>query len=151
MKASSDNLGKLVEATSNLKLLLLSATPMFDSYSEIIWILNLLLLNDKRYPVSEREIFTLKGEFQTKKGEEVGKQLLIRKATGYVSYVRGENPFTFPYRIWPQQALNPQSLFALKQDGIWEYPQYQINGADIIQPIELIDLVINHIGDYKTR
>ena len=44
VKASSDNLGKLVEATSNLKLLLLSATPMFDSYSEIIWILNLLLL-----------------------------------------------------------------------------------------------------------
>jgi len=75
--ASSDNLGKLVEATVNLKLLLLSATPMFDSYSEIIWILNLLLLNDKRYPVSEREIFTLKGEFQTKKGEQVGRDLLI--------------------------------------------------------------------------
>jgi hypothetical protein len=149
VKASSDNLGKLVEATSNLKLLLLSATPMFDSYSEIIWILNLLLLNDKRYPISEREIFTLKGEFQTRKGEEVGKQLLIRKATGYVSYVRGENPFTFPYRIWPQQALNPQSLFTLKQDGIWDYPQYQINGADIIQPIELIDLVINHVGEYQ--
>jgi len=149
VKASSDNLGKLVEATSNLKLLLLSATPMFDSYSEIIWILNLLLLNDKRYPINEREIFTLKGEFQTSKGEEVGKQILIRKATGYVSYVRGENPFTFPYRIWPQQALNPQSLFTLKTDGIWEYPQYQINGADIIQPIELIDLVINHVGEYQ--
>ena len=118
VKTSSDNLGKLVEATVNLKLLLLSATPMFDSYSEIIWILNLLLLNDKRYPVSEREIFTLKGEFQTKKGEQVGRDLLIRKATGYVSYVRGENPFTFPYRIWPQQALNPQSLFTLKNDGI---------------------------------
>jgi hypothetical protein len=149
VKASSDNLGKLVEATSNLKLLLLSATPMFDSYSEIIWILNLLLLNDKRYPVSEREIFTMKGEFQTRKGEQVGKNLLMRKATGYISYVRGENPFTFPYRIWPQMALNPQSLFTLKQDGIWNYPEYQINGADIIQPIELIDLVINQIGDYQ--
>jgi len=85
VKASSDNLGKLVEATSNLKLLLLSATPMFDSYSEIIWILNLLLLNDKRYPITEREVFTLKGEFQTQKGEQAGKDLLIRKATGYVS------------------------------------------------------------------
>ena len=85
VKASSDNLGKLVEATSNLKLLLLSATPMFDSYSEIIWILNLLLLNDKRYPITEREVFTLKGEFQTQKGEQTGKDLLIRKATGYVS------------------------------------------------------------------
>jgi len=149
VKASSDNLGKLVEATSNLKLLLLSATPMFDSYSEIIWILNLLLLNDKRYPITEREVFTLKGEFQTQKGEQTGKDLLIRKATGYVSYVRGENPFTFPYRIWPKQALNPQSLFTLKKDGIWEYPQYQINGAEIMEPLELIDLVINHVGDYQ--
>ena len=85
VKTSSDNLGKLVEATNNLKLLLLSATPMFDSYSEIIWILNLLLLNDKRYPISQREVFTTKGTFQTQKGEEIGKDLLIRKSTGYVS------------------------------------------------------------------
>ena len=114
VKTSSDNLGKLVEATNNLKLLLLSATPMFDSYSEIVWILNLLLLNDKRYPINEREIFTTKGAFQTQKGErKLVKNLLIRKSTGYVSYVRGENPFTFPYRIWPREALNPQNLFFL--------------------------------------
>ena len=149
VKTSSDNLGKLVEATNNLKLLLLSATPMFDSYSEIIWILNLLLLNDKRYPITQREIFTTKGAFQTKKGEEIGKDLLIRKSTGYVSYVRGENPFTFPYRIWPREALNPESFFSLMNDGIWKYPKHQINGAEIIQPIELIDLVINNIGEYQ--
>ena len=149
VKASSDNLGKLVEATTNLKLLLLSATPMFDSYSEIIWILNLLLLNDKRYPITQREVFTTKGAFQTQKGEEIGKDLLIRKSTGYVSYVRGENPFTFPYRIWPREALNPDSFFSLMSDGIWKYPKYQINGAEIVQPIELIDLVINNIGEYQ--
>lgn len=149
VKTSSDNLGLLVEASSNLKLLLLSATPMFDSYSEIIWIINLLLLNDKKYPISEKDIFTTKGTFQTKNGEEVGKDLLIRKAAGYISYVRGENPFTFPYRIWPKEALNSQSLFSLMKDGIWKYPQSQINGAQIVQPIELIDLVINNVGEYQ--
>jgi len=149
VKVSSDNLGKLVEATNNLKLLLLSATPMFDSYSEIIWILNLLLLNDKRYPITQREVFTTKGTFQTQKGEEIGKDLLIRKSTGYVSYVRGENPFIFPYRIWPREALNSDSFFSLMQDGIWKYPKYQINGGEIVQPIELIDLVINNIGKYQ--
>ena len=91
----------------------------------------------------------MKGEFKTQKGEEIGKDLLIRKATGYVSYVRGENPFTFPYRIWPQVALNPESFFSLMNDGIWKYPKYQINGAEIIKPIELIDLVINNIGEYQ--
>ena len=149
VKASSDNLGRLVESASNIKLLLLSATPMFDSYREIVWILNLLLLNDKRYPITEREIFTSKGEFQTIKGEEIGKDILMRKATGYVSYVRGENPFTFPYRIWPREALNPQSFFSLMGDNIWKYPKYQINGAEIIKPIELIDLTINNIGEYQ--
>jgi hypothetical protein len=149
VKTSSDNLGRLVEATHNLKLLLLSATPMFDSHSEIIWILNLLLLNDKRYPLTEREVFTAKGIFQKKKGEETGRNLLIRKATGYVSYVRGENPFTFPYRIWPKEALNPESFFSLSGDGIWKYPKYQINGAEIVKPVELIDLVINNAGDYQ--
>jgi len=138
-----------VEATNNLKLLLLSATPMFDSYSEIIWILNLLLLNDKRYAITQREVFTTKGAFQTQKGEEIGKNILIRKATGYVSYVRGENPFTFPYRIWPREALNPESFFSLMNDGIWKYPKHQINGVEIVKPVELIDLTITNIGEYQ--
>ena len=35
-------------------------------------------------------------------GVEVGKEILIRNSTGYISYVRGENPFTalqIPYAI----------------------------------------------------
>jgi len=148
VKTSSDNLGRLVEATHNLKLLLLSATPMFDSHSEIIWILNLLLLNDKRYPLKERDVFTAKGLFKTK-GAESGKDILIRKTTGYVSYVRGENPFTFPYRIWPKEALNPGSFFSLSSGDTWKYPKYQINGVEIVKPVELIDLVINKAGDYQ--
>ena len=46
IKKSSKNLLDLVSYTDNLKLLILSATPMFNSYSEIIWLLNLLNLND---------------------------------------------------------------------------------------------------------
>jgi hypothetical protein len=33
--------------------------------------------------------------------QEGGRELLHRKMIGYVSYVRGENPYTFPYRIYP--------------------------------------------------
>ena len=123
---------------------------MFDSYTEIIWILNLLNLNDNRYPITESEVFTKSGSFKIQNGEESGKELLIRKATGYISYVRGENPFTFPYRIWPQEAINPKSLFSLARDGVWKYPQYQINGGEIVRPIEFIDLVISNIGEYQS-
>ena len=34
-------------------------------------------------------------------GHEIGKDILIQKARGYISFVRGENPYLFPYRIYP--------------------------------------------------
>ena len=51
---------------------------------------------------------------QTKKGEQVGRDLLIRKATGYVSYVRGENPFSFPNAIYPYSYDDAFSIKSLK-------------------------------------
>ena len=52
---------------------------------------------------------------------EGGKQLLINKLTGYVSYLSGENPFTFPYRIFPKFTGSPKSLIKLQESG-WNYP-----------------------------
>ena len=151
IKKSSENLSALVTSANNLKLLLLSATPMFDSYTEIIWILNLLNLNDKRYPIELNEVFTGKGDFKEAKDNiEGGEELLVRKAQGYISYVRGENPFSFPYRIWPKMAGNNESLFLKQEDGIFKYPKKQLNGRDIISPIQLIDLTLTNIGDYQS-
>ena len=111
IKSSSENLTKLVSTANNIKLLILSATPMFNSYKEIIWLLNILNLNDKRYPILEKDVFDKNGNFKVdKRGNEIGKNLLIQKSIGYVSYVRGENPFTFPNSIYPSIAENPNSL-----------------------------------------
>ena len=152
VKESSENVLQLVSQTKDIKLLLLSATPMFNSYKEVIWLLNLMNLNDERFPIAESEIFDRKGNFKIDKdGHEVGKELLIQKSTGYISYVRGENPFTFPYRIWPQAAHNPDSLFILEKDNVWTYPTTQINGGTIVEPIRYVDLTISNIGDYQSR
>ena len=40
-------ISKVIEYSDNLKLVLLTANPMFNVSTEIIWILNMLLLNDK--------------------------------------------------------------------------------------------------------
>ena len=48
VKKSTENLKKVVVYSNNLKLLLLSATPMYDNAREIVWILNILNLNDNR-------------------------------------------------------------------------------------------------------
>ena len=152
VKPSSENLLRLVTASKNLKLLLLSATPMFNDYQEIIWLLNVLNLNDKRYPITIRDIFDSKGNFiQNKDGVEIGKELLIQKMTGYVSYVRGNNPFTFPFGIYPKEANNSLSIHKMIIDGVWTYPTRQINNGQIVNPIELLDLAIVDTGDYQKR
>lgn len=90
-------LRKLLAATDGTKLLLLTATPMYNSYREIIPILNLLLINDKKMPVSESDFFDKDGNFLDGGEERFGN---IVKA--YVSFMRGENPLAFPIRLLPE-------------------------------------------------
>ena len=89
-------LRKILTAAEGVKLLLLTATPMYNSYKEIIPLLNLLLLNDKKAPVSEAEFFRPNGKFLPKGDERFGALL-----QGYVSFMRGENPLAFPIRLAP--------------------------------------------------
>ena len=146
-KNVAKNLMFLVSVVSNIRLLLLSATPMFNSYKEIIWLLNLLNMNDSRGIVSVSDIFDKNGDWKKDKdGKEIGKEMLIRKATGYVSYVRGENPYTFPFRVYPDR-FSPDNTFKT----IDEYPKYQINGRKIPtdKKIEKLSLFLTIIGEYQ--
>jgi hypothetical protein len=110
------NLEFLVKAAQNMRFLLLSATPMYNNYKEIVWLLNLMNTNDRRGRIEVKDIFDANGNFK-KNGEE----LLIRKATGYVSFVRGENPYTFPYRIYPNEFSKDNTFPTIT------YPRYQMN------------------------
>ncbi len=146
-KNIAKNLMFLASAVSNLRLLLLSATPMFNSYKEIVWLLNLMNMNDRRGIISVSDIFDKNGEFKKDaNGEEIGKEMLIRKATGYVSYIRGENPYTFPFRVYPDR-FAPDNTFK----SIEEYPKYQINGRRIPddKKINKLSLFLNLIGSYQ--
>ena len=147
MRESSKNIEYLVRYADNLKLMILSATPMFNSHEEIVWLLNVLNTNDNRYTVSLNEIFDSRGNFLEGNGSEVvGKELLKQKAAGYISYVRGENPFTFPNRVFPREARNPDSLLLKMQEGIWNYPEIELNGDVIIEPIKILDLALVNTG-----
>jgi hypothetical protein len=82
---------------NNNKLILASATPMYNSSEEIISIINLLLLNDKRSPIEIFDIFENDG-FTLKPNAP---DLLEKKTRGYISFLRGENPLVFPVKIYP--------------------------------------------------
>lgn len=86
----------LLKHTENVKMVLLTATPMFNNANEIVWFLNLLLTNDKRPNLKMSDIFDKNGVLTAQ-----GKKKLIETSRGYVSYMRGENPFSFPMRLYP--------------------------------------------------
>lgn len=134
---------KLVKSVENLRLLLLSATPMYNTYREIIWLLNLMNANDRRGQIDIKNVFDKMGNF--KPG---GEELLIRKATGYISYIRGENPYTFPFRVFPN-IFSPANTF---MESI--YPKYQMNGKIITKEnaIQILkeQIYTTNIGSYQS-
>jgi len=85
---------KVIKYSDNLKLILLTANPMFNQPEEIIWILNMLRLNDKKELIRENINFDDKNNLTD---ESI--KLIKDNSKGYISYLRGENPVTFPYRI----------------------------------------------------
>jgi len=143
---------RIAKYAVNMRLLLLSATPMFDTYKEIIWLVNLMNANDKRSQIDVSEVFDTLGNIKTvvvegaegAKGciaqKETGEELLVRKLTGYVSYVRGENPYTFPFRIYPD-VFAPEHTFA---SGI-PYPVVQMNDKPVLNPLSHIKVYLNQI------
>ena len=128
-------LKEILGIAENMKLVLLSATPMFDRADEIIFILNLLLINDKREPISESNMFDRNGKITPH-----GKRVLIDKSRGYISYLRGEHPLKFPKRLNPD-IYNDKKL-------IKSFPDIDINGKLIpehrrIQKLKIIGCGMN--------
>ena len=140
----------VIKNAKNLKLLLLSATPMFNSYDEIVWLLNIMNMNDGRPEIEISDIFDKNGDFKTDAvGNEIGKELLIRKATGYISYLRGENPYSFPFRIYPQTFMKSNTITSEN----YIQPSLQMNGAEIAEDskIKQLDVCITKLGKYQNE
>jgi len=127
LKSTKDSLIKkvppilesIVSFGKNIKLVLMSATPMYDSPREIIYLLNLMLLNDNRHSINENDVFD-KNNNLTKKGGEILKKASI----GYISYYRGENPAVFPYRIYSKGSFIPSFKYNIKGHKINDKLQY---------------------------
>jgi len=168
-KRTATLLMKVARYSENMRLLLLSATPMYNSYKEIIWLVKLMNINDKRASIDENDVFDKEGNFKEIKEPEGGKEeegkaiseaeggkaesgrteggreLLQRKLIGYISYVRGENPYTFPYRIYPS-TFSPENIITPEK-----YPTIQMNKKPIEEPIKNIPVYTSIIGEYQQQ
>ena len=95
----------VIRYSKNIRLILMSATPMYHDPTEIIFILNLLLVNDNRKPVTRGQIFNTDGSLKPD-----GAKLLSEISKGYVSYLRGERPPAFPVKLYPPIANVPTHI-----------------------------------------
>jgi len=145
-KQAAKLLMKVAKNSHNMKLLLLSATPMFNSHLEIIWLTNLLNVNDNRSTIAQNDIFDSDGVFheQSEDRPEGGRELLQRKLIGYVSYIRGENPYAFPFRIYPEH-------FEPDNNIITNIPKKQFNGVDINTPLSYIPIYNTNMGSFQLK
>ncbi len=133
-KSVSDALTQIVKIAKGMTLVLLSATPMFDRFDEIIYFFNLFLWNDHRQDPSKSlkvdDIFKKDGTFKTPE-----KEALFRGwCHEYISFLRGDNPFTFPFRLPP-----PEEMVA-KFDRTTD-----VKGKRITEPRKYLPLTVSYL------
>ena len=145
-KSIALNMAYIAQYAVNSKLVFMSATPMFDSHKEIIYLMNLLNINDGRPTIKKNEVFDRNGEYlKNEKGVEIGKERLLEKCRGYVSFIKGSNIYTFPYRVFPSEFLPERSI----RSEEYTYPIVQINGSEITVPIQHLDLYVTYLTPYQ--
>ncbi len=89
-------LEKIIKDSKNLKIILLSATPMKNLGDDIIPLINYLRPpNDK---IKREKVFTSDRSYEMT-FIEGGEKYLAQMVRGYVSYLRGADPITFGKRI----------------------------------------------------
>ena len=89
-------LKKIIKNSQNLRVVLLTATPMINTADEIVDLLN--FIRPENDQVQRDKIFTSEKNY-TMKIKPGGIEYLKSKARGYISFYRGSIPFTFAKRI----------------------------------------------------
>ena len=96
-----------------VKIALLSATPLYDRYEEIEFIINLLLMNDKKERLEPRII-----DSYVKNQDAESLEAIIQKTRGYVSYIKGNDPTIFPLILYPENNIK---LSFQTKEGTYSY------------------------------
>jgi len=90
-----DSLKKIVENSTNLRVVLLTATPMINIADEIVTLINYIC--PKKDRIQRDKVFTSDKNYNIEVKKD-GLDYLKRKVSGYISFYRGSIPFTFAPR-----------------------------------------------------
>lgn len=93
-----DAIMEVLKRCSDVRLLLMTATPMFDRASEIVPLMNLLLANEGKPLLAASDVFDNVGSISEELSER-GAALLRAAAVGRVSFATGDDPRSFPVSL----------------------------------------------------
>jgi hypothetical protein len=137
-KIVSAALKRIVQTANGVTLVLLTATPMYDTFDEILDYFNMFLWNSRKQEpgtsIKKKDIFTDNGDFVSAEAETRFRGL----CENYISFVRGENPFTFPFRLPP-----PDNMLA-KADRT-----HDSNGKKIATQRKYLTLTAAPLSEYQ--
>lgn len=111
----------ILKYSENVRLILLSATPMFDKPEEFSWLMDFIYMADKQYKSFDTSI-----EFDNK-NHLTNNSLNNLKYFGknYVSYMSGYNPETFPVKYFIHEPI--KSEYSPKLDMLTREPlEYEL-------------------------
>ena len=114
MKKFPKTLETILTFSYNIRLVLLSATPMFNEPEEISWIMRFVYLADKEYKDVDYNIEFNENEILTSSSIKNLKYF----AKNYVSYMRGYNPDDFPVRYYYESILSHPKKDMLSEEVI---------------------------------
>jgi hypothetical protein len=89
-------LKKIIKNSQNLRVVLLTATPMINLADEIVDLLN--FIRPENDQIQREKIFTGEKNYLMKLKPD-GLEYLKEKARGYISFYRGNIPYTFAKRV----------------------------------------------------
>ncbi len=135
------------------KVLLMSATPMFDSATEIVSLLNLFKLNERKSSKNfTKDLIKVEDVFDSKETlTKSGESIIRKELMGRVSYV-GQNPTTFPEVKFADQAKTLNFLKKLKVISCPMSERHYENYQKLLdQPITNIRQISNIVANYDQK
>lgn len=118
-----------IDSAKNVRLFLLTATPMKNKAKEIIELLNFVLPKKKR--LTKHQVF----DKTTGQPTTAGLHKMQMASKGYVSFLRGSNPYTFPTTIDVGRLPRPIELLGLSKG------KSKIKSSKELQPFKWTKLV----------
>ena len=115
--AYGEALLKIIKASNNLRLILLTATPMKNLADDIVELIN--FIRPPTAPMYRDHIFSSHKNHEME-FKEHGTDYLSKMARGYVSYLRGADPLTFAKRV--EMGSKPDGLIFTKVVSCKMYP-----------------------------